>query len=514
MARTEEQQKIIDTCVSVLQKKDKDNALVKISAVAGSGKTFTLIEIAKELEAYCRSNNLPFTGRYLAYNKSIAEEASEEFPKYVECSTVHSMAYRATVRQFNLKLGPTLKPLDFKDRCSYQDKQLLIFHLNEFYLSEFVTVSDYIVSLDMDDGLNHIEELMKKYMKLMSTGQFPCSHAFYLKFYHILLANDILKPAYQTMLSMDESGDCNSVTIEIFKLLKADIKIMAGDQYQNIYGFNNTINGFKSMENQGILTTLSKTFRVSANIASKIESFAKEYIDENFVFIGNEYESKTEDSIAYISRNNSMLIDKMISFDNKNIPYNLTRSPQKMFEVPLTILNLKPYKDVLNKEYKFLEKDAIEFHEDLFLQREYGTLFKYIMNKHSDDIAIKSACTLIMKHGPGKIFETYDNAKNHAVGENKHLITLTTAHSSKGLTFDTVHILPDLNESLTKTFKEVEELMYLTNLKIEDESEHVTLKDCMNQYQLESMLLYYVAVSRTKHRLYNAEHLMDGNLIE
>ena len=57
MARTEEQQKIIDTCVSVLQKKDKDNALVKISAVAGSGKTFTLIEIAKELEAYCRSNN-------------------------------------------------------------------------------------------------------------------------------------------------------------------------------------------------------------------------------------------------------------------------------------------------------------------------------------------------------------------------------------------------------------------------------------------------------------------------
>ena len=82
------------------------------------------------------------------------------------------------------------------------------------------------------------------------------------------------------------------------------------------------------------------------------------------------------------------------------------------------------------------------------------------------------------------------------------------------MTFDTVHILPDLNESLTKTLKEVEELMYLTNLKIEDESEHVTLKDCMNQYQLESMLLYYVAVSRTRHRLYNADHLMAGNLID
>ena len=82
------------------------------------------------------------------------------------------------------------------------------------------------------------------------------------------------------------------------------------------------------------------------------------------------------------------------------------------------------------------------------------------------------------------------------------------------MTFDTVHILPDLNESLTKTFKEVEELMYLTNLKIEDTSEHVTLKDCMNQYQLESMLLYYVATSRTRHRLYNADHLMAGDVIE
>ncbi len=77
-----------------------------------------------------------------------------------------------------------------------------------------------------------------------------------------------------------------------------------------------------------------------------------------------------------------------------------------------------------------------------------------------------------------------------------------------------MHILPDLNESLTKTFKEVEELMYLTNLKIEDTSEHVTLKDCMNQYQLETMLLYYVAVSRTKHRLHNAIHLNCGSVIE
>ena len=36
MARTEEQQKIIDTCVSVLQGGNPEKALAKISAVAGS----------------------------------------------------------------------------------------------------------------------------------------------------------------------------------------------------------------------------------------------------------------------------------------------------------------------------------------------------------------------------------------------------------------------------------------------------------------------------------------------
>ena len=47
MARTEEQQKIIDTCVSVLQGGNPEKALVKISAVAGSWGRVKLLHLSK-----------------------------------------------------------------------------------------------------------------------------------------------------------------------------------------------------------------------------------------------------------------------------------------------------------------------------------------------------------------------------------------------------------------------------------------------------------------------------------
>jgi hypothetical protein len=39
-------------------------------------------------------------GLYLAFNKSIAQDAQKTFPPNFQCSTVHSLAYRATPSEF------------------------------------------------------------------------------------------------------------------------------------------------------------------------------------------------------------------------------------------------------------------------------------------------------------------------------------------------------------------------------------------------------------------------------
>lgn len=77
---TDEQKRIVD-----LSKSMDKNEILAIQACAGSGKTSTLEEISLA--------NPKQRFLYLAFNKSIATEAREKFPKNVEAKTIHSLAF-------------------------------------------------------------------------------------------------------------------------------------------------------------------------------------------------------------------------------------------------------------------------------------------------------------------------------------------------------------------------------------------------------------------------------------
>ena len=76
----------------------------KINAVAGSGKTTTLLEYAK------KNSNLRIL--YLAYNKSLQIALNEKLKDYhlpnLHISTIHSLAYNKT-EAYKYKLTPELK---------------------------------------------------------------------------------------------------------------------------------------------------------------------------------------------------------------------------------------------------------------------------------------------------------------------------------------------------------------------------------------------------------------------
>lgn len=67
-----------------------------VRAVAGSGKTSTLVELA---------NRLPSNSEVivLAFNKNIAEELQTRMPSWVKASTFHSLCYRALLRSLPAK---------------------------------------------------------------------------------------------------------------------------------------------------------------------------------------------------------------------------------------------------------------------------------------------------------------------------------------------------------------------------------------------------------------------------
>ncbi|MER7694619.1 3'-5' exonuclease [Streptomyces sp. NPDC097610] len=71
-----------------------------LQAGAGTGKTTTLAELAHATRR---------RGRYLAYNRAIAQDARSRFPATVSCKTAHALAYAAVGHRYTRRLNAPLR---------------------------------------------------------------------------------------------------------------------------------------------------------------------------------------------------------------------------------------------------------------------------------------------------------------------------------------------------------------------------------------------------------------------
>ena len=518
MTLTNEQQNILKTISS------PSCTLLKINAVSGAGKTSTLIEIANTLN----SRN----GLYMAYNKAIAKEASEKFGSLIDCRTIHSMAYGFTVKHFNLKLVGNLKPKIITEKIDYIRKSFLLEILTKYFLSRHVVIQNYIDEFYADKVTENEAQLLKSYFIKMKEGKCECSHDFYLKLFHIFLHHKIIKSPEYDLLMLDEAGDVNGASLEIFRLLDAKKKIMVGDNQQNIYSFNQTINGFEALANEGISMNLSQSFRVSSCISPYIEDFCHAYLDPSMVFKGVDYKSQPSGETAtfgYIARTNGGVVAKMIELEDQRLRYNLTRPVKTLFALPLLLmrLNKNPESEIFATEYKFLEEDMRDYIGSHRLQTEYKSPISYIEQQHGDDAGIMSAINLLRRFEPGKIINTYNKALEHEKHHETHQITVTSAHSSKGLEYDSVYILDDLNAALDKVKKNQNEKV---NNQIQIDKERLGSKweydpikyeffikekpnmDLLSHSEVEEFRLYYVAVTRARFQIENAQWLSEPDV--
>jgi len=478
MALTKQQQTVIDT----LQKPDV--SLVLCPAVAGSGKTHTLVELAKQMPIK--------SGIYIAYNKSISDEAEGKFKGTpVQCSTIHAMAYRAVVKQYGLKVGyfgvRDVHSLD-GTTLTYKMKKTLVDTIEDFCLSGSTDPQDYI----NNTLVNVSSDLFLSYLNKLANGEVQCSHSFYLKLYHMYLHNGTITPPSTDLLMLDESADVTALTLEIFKLIKAPKKIAVGDEFQNIYGFNKTVNGFKELANEGVTTKLTESFRVSTKIAPRVEQFVSKYLDSTFEFKGHEYPDDFPIlTKAYLSRNNSGLLDEMFRLYEQGTPFNTARPIDTILEMPLLLANLGSGQPITEYRYKHIEKLRQAWNLDSKLQRTYPTVTNYVAKQLNDDEDIQRAIKVVYKHGPKDL----NQLAQYVRGFNKVTtnLTLSTAHSVKGLEYHSVEIAPDLNDAVTKA------LTKLMEAKINHKP--AIIKDAKSD-----LMLYYVAISRAMVELTNAKY--------
>ncbi|MEU6497430.1 DNA helicase, partial [Streptomyces sp. NPDC046984] len=72
-----------------------------LQAGAGTGKTSTLALLAHTTKR---------RGRYLAYNRAIAQDATTRFPHTVQCKTAHALAYAAVGHRYTHRLNAPRRP--------------------------------------------------------------------------------------------------------------------------------------------------------------------------------------------------------------------------------------------------------------------------------------------------------------------------------------------------------------------------------------------------------------------
>lgn len=494
MQLTREQQNIIQS-----------KGHLKINAVAGSGKTTTIVAFAKSQSP--KANIL-----YLGFNKSVRLEAQAKFRKAnvfnVTSETAHSLAYRHIVRRSTYTLqSQGYKIYDIAQILGLVTPEgerygqyILANHINKFLTYYCNSAATNIHDLDYIDTLQdakakrfarnfkrHIYRGTRAFWQKMETGEIAISHDFYLKKFQ--LSNP--KLPYDFIL-FDEGQDASPAMLDVFLKQKAT-KVIVGDEHQQIYSWRYAVNSLAQVSFKA--QYLTNSFRFGSQIALLANHILgwKKHLDIEVPFSvkgkGNYQETKTQ---AVLARTNLGLLLKAIEYvsekDKQNLyfegnihSYTYADDGTSLYDV----LNL-----YLGKKYRI--KDAL-----IKEMRNMLDLEDYI--EGTQDVQLAMMVEVVKQYGE-EIPALIKEIKNrHIEGNDKNEaeIIFSTVHRSKGMEYDEVQLVNDFlsEEKLQKTL---------------DEGGNSADKDKLN----EEINLLYVAVTRAKVRLFVPDSLIPEELAD
>lgn len=473
---------------------------IKINAVAGSGKTTTIIE-------YARTRFVDSRILYLAFNKSVKIDAVKKFTDKglpnVTIETAHSLAYRNIVHRSSYKVRTQeYKSYELVEMLEITASEKLVAYMIANHVAKFAAyfcnsnaqkvqdmnyldvVSDSKAKEFVTQHYKHIELKTRLLLAKMDKAEIEITHDFYLKKFQ--LANPQLPYDY---ILFDEGQDASPAMLDVF-LKQSAVKVIVGDTHQQIYGWRFAVN---SLEKANFKTYyLSRSFRFCNEIALlamdilKWKKLLNEELDENAIKIqgvGNSNDNKVK---AILARTNLGLLLKAIEyisekeniqriyFEGNIMSYTYADNGTSLYDVlNLYNQNRKLIKDKLIKTMNSMVKleEYIEKTED----RQLGMLVE-IVKEYGNDIP-DILNSLKQKH--------VDNED-----KDKAEIIFSTIHRCKGMEYDTVQLVPD----------------FITEENVNKKSYELSKIN-------EEINLLYVAITRTRNSIYIPEKLLPEGFI-
>ena len=473
---------------------------IKINAVAGSGKTTTVIEYAK---ARAQSSKI----LYLAFNKSVKLEAIKKFQKKglsnVIVETAHSLAYKNIVYKYNYKIRPqgfktheiaTL--LQLKGNGEKHMEYIIANHINKFTayfcnsdktkvhdLNYLDIVSDSKAKTFVTTFYNYIEKQTRIFLNKMDKGEIEITHDFYLKKFQ--LSNPKLHFDY---ILFDEGQDASPAMLDVF-LKQEATKIIVGDTHQQIYGWRHAVNSLeKATFKTYHLTTSFRFGQDVANLGMAILNW-KNYLDDyeplSIIGKGENKEHKTK---AVLARTNLGLLLKAIEYvtEKKKINHIYFEGNINSYTYADEGASLYDVLNLYNGKRRFIRDKLIKEMKDLDELQDY-------IDK-TEDIQLSLMIEIVLEYG-NEIPNIIKKIKSKHVANNekeKAEMIFSTVHRCKGMEYDAIQIVND----------------FITEEKIKKIKAEINSKNISPSKINEEINLLYVAVTRTKNSIHIPQTLM------
>ncbi len=478
---------------------------LRVNAIAGSGKTSTLIEYAA---------NQPTNKRllYLAFNSSVQSEAYHKFKakglRNVFAKTAHSLAKREIIDKGNYELqGDGYKAHQIADILQLKGKAkdyyvyILATHVRNFIAYFCNSTASSFDELDYTESINdptallfalsnekYITRYTKRFYELMDTGKIAVTHDYYLKKFQ--LNNPILNFDY---ILFDEGQDASPAMLDVF-LKQNCTKVIVGDTHQQIYSWRYAVNSLEKVDFPTL--HLSNSFRFNKEIAT-LSKHILEYkkaidVSDDCKIVGKGTNKETKLK-AIIARTNVQLLSEAfyyliesqvvnkIYFEGGFNSYTFAGSGASLWDVY----------NLYEGNHKYIRDKMIKSMASI------GELQSYI--KQTGDLELHLIVEIILKYKtdfPNILKKIGNHCVHQSDRENADLV-FTTAHRSKGMEYDVVKVCND--------FIDWEEVVKELN-----GPESVSLdKKALN----EEINLLYVSATRTKNILYvPSQHIPQSEL--
>lgn len=441
----------------------QENRFTTIQAKSGSGKTSTL---------YMLANGTDDKILYLAFNKSMAEEARRKMPDNVECRTLHSICYQQLDQSLRHKLtrpegayvnvagtgNEIAKKFKINNLIDKNGKTLLTRAMIGLMIKQ--TVGKFEFSDDAHLGRKHfptvhladikrkninenklITEVVTYAKQLWRERTDPKSetimtHDTYVKLFE-LSGKDL---GYDIIFG-DEFQDVNPAFLSILRNAKSAKRIVVvGDEFQSIYQFRGSQNMMKETSTYGVELPLTACFRFGQKVADIANMILEDKEPLAHPLVGKGYDTSVG---SYVSDMVDYTKPYTIIF-RKNLTL-LMEAMDRIADGEEIIINVdtKDFISMVDSVNALRRGDIEKVKHETVLP--YANWDEFVECAESDPDA-KRLLNVVVSGKANTIAHTLRTHRNSPTAK----VTLTTAHKSKGLEWDQVVVANDFPSNYDK----------------------------------------------------------------